>query len=70
MFIAAVIVLVFLVFRSSSWIFGGVLLAAVAVPLVWTMPHRMGLCLACDYLSRVWWGEPSEVPPAPGEASR
>ena len=65
-FIAAVIILVFLVFRSSSWSLGGVILVAVTVPLVWTMPHRMGLCLAFDYLSRVWWGQPSEVPP-PGE---
>ena len=63
LFIGILIILVFLVFRSSSWTLAGVLLVVVTVPLVWTMPHRMGVCLAFDYLTRVWWGDPSEVPP-------
>ncbi len=35
----------------------------VVAPLIWTMPHRMGVCLAFDYLSRGYWGQDSEVPP-------
>ena len=27
------------------------------------MPQRLGVCVALDYLSRVWLGQPSEVPP-------
>lgn len=69
-FIGAVIILVFIIFRSSSWTLGGTILLAVAVPLVWTMPHRMGVCLAFDYLSRVYWGQPSEVPAPCVPASR
>ncbi len=67
-FIAVLIVAVFLVFRSSSWAFAGVMLAVVGVPLVATMPHRMGVCLAADYLSRLWWGDPSELPPPADDA--
>ena len=62
-FVALVIILIFIVFRSSSWSLGGGVLLAVLVPLVWTMPHRMGLCLAFDYLVRLHWGQASEVPP-------
>ncbi len=57
--------LVFLIFRSTSWLLAGAIGALVVVPLVWTMPHRMGVCLAADYLSRVFWGQASEVPPPP-----
>jgi uncharacterized protein (DUF983 family) len=63
-FLAVLIVAVFLVFRSSSWSFALVLLVVTVVPLVWTMPHRMGVCVACDYLSRRWWGDHSELPPS------
>ena len=68
-FIAVLIILVFLVFRSSSWALAGAVLVAVVVPLVWTMPHRMGVCLAFDYLSRVYWGESSEIPPPVEESA-
>lgn len=63
LFLAVLIVLVFLVFRSTSWLLAGAIGVFVVVPLVWTMPHRMGVCLAFDYLSRVYWGRESEVPP-------
>lgn len=62
-FVGLLIILVFIIFRSSSWTLGAGILLAVVVPLVWTMPHRMGLCLAFDYLIRVYWGDASEVPP-------
>ena len=62
-FLAVLIVLVFLVFRSTSWLLAGAIAVLVVVPLIWTMPHRMGVCLAFDYLSRVYWGHESEIPP-------
>jgi len=30
-------------------------LAAVAVPLIATMPHRLGICIALDYVARARW---------------
>ncbi len=33
-----------------------------------TMPHRFGVCVALDYLTRVYWGDPADrLPAAPGE---
>ena len=70
LFVAAMIILIFFVFRPSSWMSGGLILLVVAIPLFWTMPHRMGFCLAFDYLSRVYWGDASEVPPPISRPSR
>ena len=69
LFLGILIILVFLVFQSSSWLLALAIGVLVVVPLVWTMPHRMGVCLAFDYLSRVFWGQASELPP-PYEADR
>ena len=66
-FVGLIIILVFIIFRSSSWSVGVVLLLSAAVPLVWTMPHRMGFCLAFDYLVRAYWGDASELPPIGNE---
>ena len=63
LFLGVLIVLVFLVFRSSSWLLAGAIGVLVVAPLIATMPHRMGICLAFDYLTRVFWGQASEVPP-------
>ena len=63
LFLGVLIILVFLVFRSSSWLLAGAIGVLVVVPLIATMPHRMGICLAFDYLTRVYWGQASEVPP-------
>jgi uncharacterized protein (DUF983 family) len=63
LFLGVLIVLVFLIFRSTSWLLAGAIALLVVVPLIWTMPHRMGVCLAVDYLSRVYWGQAAEIPP-------
>ena len=63
-FLGVLIILVFLIFRSTSWLLAGAVMVLVVAPLIWTMPHRMGICLAFDYLSRLFWGQASEVPPA------
>ena len=57
LFLAILIIAVFLVFRSDSVYFGFFLLVVTAVPLVVTMPHRMGVCIALDFLSRSRWGD-------------
>lgn len=57
LFIAVVIIAVFLVARSDSWTFALVLTVVTVVPLVWTMPHRMGICIAIDYWVRAAWGD-------------
>ena len=55
-FLGFLIIAVFLVFRSSSWTFGLLLLVVTGVPLVWTMPHRMGVCVALDFFIRQRFG--------------
>lgn len=56
LFLGILIIAVFLVFRSSSWTFAMILLVVIGVPLVWTMPHRMGVCIALDFLIRERFG--------------
>jgi len=55
-FLGVLIIAIFLVFRSASWTVGLVLLVGTAVPLVWTMPHRLGVCVALDFLVREHFG--------------
>ena len=62
--IAAGIVAVYFGFRVNTFAEGVLFFLAMAVPLVLTMPHRQGLALALDYLSRVYWRDPSDSLPA------
>ena len=62
-FIAALLIVIVLGFRSSSTPRLVGLFLAAAVPLVWTMPHRLGVCVGLDYLSRVYTGQLAEDPP-------
>ena len=48
-------ILVFLAFAASLIGF-----------FVITTPNRYGFCVALDYLTRVYWGDPSDVLPEPG----
>ena len=57
LFVGLTIILVFIVFRSASWSIGLGVLAIAAVPLVITMPQRMGVCLGFDYFVRAHWGD-------------
>lgn len=56
-FIALLIIVVFLLVRSDSPWFALAVTVATVVPLVWTMPHRMGVCIAVDFLVRDRWGD-------------
>ena len=67
LFVAAVLVVVVLGFRSTSVAHALGLFLAASVPLIWTWPHRLGFCVGLDYLSRVYLGQPSDVPPFPDD---
>jgi len=38
--------------------------SAMVVPLIATMPHRQGVAVALNYLSRVYFRDPSDELPA------
>ena len=56
-FIAALLLVIVLGFRSTTWWIAGLLFLATTVPFVWTMPHRLGVCVALDFLARAFLGE-------------
>ena len=60
-FLGILIIAIFLVFRSANWAVALVFLVATGVPLVWTMPHRMGVCVALDFLLRERFGNLQKV---------
>jgi hypothetical protein len=48
----------------QSWREGFVIIAAFAALLVITLPQRLGLVTALDYLSRRYWPDPADaIPP-------
>ena len=58
------ILIVFFGLRVSSWQIGVLFFGGMAVPLVATMPQRQGVAVALNYLSRVYFRDPSdEMPP-------
>ena len=59
------IIMIYFGFRVSDWKVGVMFFLAMAVPLVVTMPHRQGIAIALNYLSRLYFEDPSdEIPPA------
>ncbi len=61
-FIALLMVALFFIFKPDRWSEGLALLIATLIPLIWTMPHRLGVCIGLDYLSRYYLGQPGEIP--------
>lgn len=51
-FVFVPIVLLYFGVRPATWWGKGAFLLAVLVPLVATIPHRMGVCIGLDYLVR------------------
>lgn len=45
---------------ATSWTGAAILFVAVAVPMLATIRQRQGLALALDYLSRVYFRDPSD----------
>ncbi len=54
---------IFFGFRVTGWFTGLVFFLAIAGPLVATMPQRMGVAIALNYLSRVYFRDPSDELP-------
>lgn len=45
---------------ATSWTGAAILFVAVAAPMLATIRERQGLALALDYLSRVYFRDPSD----------
>ncbi len=64
-FVVGLLALVFFGFRSHTWEVALTAFLVFLIPLIWTMPNRMGVCIGIDYVSRVLWGPPEEIPELP-----
>ncbi len=62
--IAVGIAVIYFGFRVTGWASGLAFFLALVVPLVWTMPHRQGVAVALNYLSRVYLPDPSDELPS------
>ena len=58
------IMIVFFGLRTTTWQAGALFLASMAIPLVATMPQRQGVAVALNYLSRVYFRDPSDELPS------
>lgn len=61
------IVAIYFGFRVTTWISGLLFFTAMAGPLIATMPHRQGLAIALNYLSRLHFRDPSDPLPEPSD---
>ena len=57
------IVAIYFGFRVTNWVTGLLFFGAMAGPLIATMPHRQGIAIALNYLSRVHFRDPSDQLP-------
>ena len=58
------ILVAFFGLRVATWQMGALFFGGMVVPLVATMPQRRGVAVALNYLSRVYFRDPSdEIPP-------
>src|SRR5262245_1115112 len=64
--VAAAIAAIYLGVAPQSSLLRIVFFAALALLLIGTIPHRVGVVIALDYLSRRYWPDPADVlPPQP-----
>jgi len=57
LFVVVPVVLIYFGVTPLSLLWRAAFMIAVLIPLVWTMPHRLGVCIGLDYLTRVRWGD-------------
>ena len=62
---AGLILIVFFGLRTPTWPRALIFFATMAAPLVATMPQRQGVAIALNYLSRVYFRDPSDALPPP-----
>jgi hypothetical protein len=58
------VLIIFFGLRVSNWVEGVAFLSAMIIPLIATMPHREGVAVALNYISRVYFRDPSDALPA------
>lgn len=58
---AIAIAAVYFGFGPRSWIQGGLVIAGVAMVLIATIPQRIGVVTALDYVSRRWWPDEEQA---------
>lgn len=63
--IALAIAAVYFGVGPRSWVQGALLIGVVAMALIATIPQRLGLVTALDYLSRRHWPDPNDPLPPP-----
>lgn len=63
--IAVMIVLIYFGVMRSRPALGLMLMTAVALVWVWTIPNRWGAGIALNYLARVYWPDPADPLPPP-----
>jgi len=56
--------------QPQTWLGIAGLFAVLAVPVVATLPHRQGMAIALDYLTRVYMRDPSDEIHAVSAANR
>ena len=61
--IAIAIAAVYFGVGPRSWSEGALAIGVVAAALIATIPQRVGLVVALDYLSRRWWPDPNDALP-------
>jgi len=61
--IAIAIAAVYFGVGPRSWFEGFLAIGVVAMALIATIPHRVGLVVALDYLSRRWWPDSNDALP-------
>ena len=66
--VIGLILIVFFGLRTHDWLPGLIFLAAMVVPLIYTMPHRQGVAIALDFLSRHYFRDSlDDLPPSLSE---
>ena len=54
------VALVYFGFRATNWMVAAAFFVLMTIPMIATIPHRQGLAIALDYLSRVYFPDPSD----------
>jgi len=57
LFIVIPVVLIYFGVAPLSVLWRTVFMVSILIPLVLTMPHRLGVCIGFDYWTRVHWGD-------------
>lgn len=60
-FLGAFMIALFWVIEPESFTSGLTLFSIIMIPLIVTMPNRMGVCIALDYFSREYLGDEKTV---------